>query len=97
MAGPGGRRAIIVGSGFGGLSAAIRLLSDGWRVTILLPVPNLRSGDDWNEAEPRMRERTLAWLEGWGLEGLRESIVVQRSWTPLTSRATGPTGNLVQP
>jgi phytoene dehydrogenase-like protein len=30
-----GRRAIIVGSGFGGLSTAIRLLSDGWQVTIL--------------------------------------------------------------
>ena len=30
----GGRQAIIVGSGFGGLSTAIRLLSDGWQVTI---------------------------------------------------------------
>jgi phytoene dehydrogenase-like protein len=32
---PQGRRALIVGSGFGGLSTAIRLLSDGWQVTIL--------------------------------------------------------------
>ncbi len=30
-----GRRAVIVGSGFGGLSTAIRLLSDGWQVTVL--------------------------------------------------------------
>ena len=32
---PQGRRAVIVGSGFGGLSTAIRLLSDGWQVSIL--------------------------------------------------------------
>jgi phytoene desaturase len=32
---PQGRRALIVGSGFGGLSTAIRLLSDGWQVSIL--------------------------------------------------------------
>ena len=35
MGRPEGRRAVVVGSGFGGLSAAIRLLSDGWQVTVL--------------------------------------------------------------
>jgi phytoene desaturase len=67
----------------------------GDSIAILLPVPNLRSGDDWNEAEQRMRDRTLAWLEDWGLPGLRESIVVERSWTPLTFRdeLLAPDGN----
>ena len=67
----------------------------GDSIAILLPVPNLRSGDDWREAEPRMRDRTLAWLEAWGLPGLRESIVVERSWTPLTFRDEflAPDGN----
>ena len=37
----GGRQAIIVGSGFGGLSTAIRLLSDGWQVTILEARPEI--------------------------------------------------------
>ena len=37
----GGRTAIIVGSGFGGLSTAIRLLSDGWQVTILEARPEI--------------------------------------------------------
>nr|WP_171444160.1 phytoene desaturase family protein [Myxococcus xanthus] len=31
----GGRRAIVIGSGFGGLAAAIRLAARGWRVTVL--------------------------------------------------------------
>ena len=37
----GGRTAIIVGSGFGGLSTAIRLLSDGWQVSILEARPEI--------------------------------------------------------
>ncbi|WP_163973640.1 FAD-dependent oxidoreductase, partial [Myxococcus sp. CA018] len=31
----GGRRALVIGSGFGGLAAAIRLAARGWRVTVL--------------------------------------------------------------
>ena len=67
----------------------------GDSIAILLPVPNLASGDDWSEAEPRMRDRTLEWLENWGLPGLRDSIVVERSWTPLTFRdeLLAPDGN----
>jgi phytoene desaturase len=67
----------------------------GDSIAILLPVPNLASGDDWTEAAPRMRDRTLAWLEEWGLPGLRDSIAVERSWTPLTFRdeLLAPDGN----
>jgi len=67
----------------------------GDSIAILLPVPNLASGDDWTEAAPRMRDRTLAWLEKWGLPGLRDSIAVERSWTPLTFRdeLLAPDGN----
>ena len=32
---PPGRHAVVIGSGFGGLAAAIRLLTRGWRVTVL--------------------------------------------------------------
>jgi phytoene desaturase len=54
---------------------------------VLLPVPNLRSGDDWVRVEPLLRDRLLDWLEGpAGLPGLRTSIVVEHSWTPLTFR-----------
>jgi phytoene desaturase len=54
---------------------------------VLLPVPNLRSGDDWTEVEPVVRDRLLDWLEGpAGLPGLRSSIVSEHSWTPLTFR-----------
>lgn len=67
----------------------------GDSIAILFPVPNLASGDDWRELEPRLRDRTLAWLEAWGLPGLRDSIVVERSWTPLTFRdeLLAPDGN----
>lgn len=67
----------------------------GDSIAILLPVPNLASGDDWHECEQRLRDRTLAWLEEWGLPGLRDAIVVERSWTPLTFRdeLLAPDGN----
>jgi len=67
----------------------------GDSIAVLLPVPNLASGDDWRELEPRLRDRTLAWLEAWGLPGLRDSIAVERSWTPLTFRdeLLAPDGN----
>ncbi len=67
----------------------------GDSIAILLPVPTLASGDDWRELEPKLRDRTLEWLEEWGLPGLRDSIVVERSWTPLTFRdeLLAPDGN----
>ena len=59
----------------------------GDSITVLLPVPNLRSGDDWSTIEPALRERLFDWLETkGGLPGLRESIVVQHRWTPLEFR-----------
>jgi phytoene desaturase len=59
----------------------------GDAITVLLPVPNLRSGDDWTRVEPVLRDRLLDWLEGpAGLTGLRSSIVAEHSWTPLTFR-----------
>jgi phytoene desaturase len=59
----------------------------GDSIGILLPVPNLRSGDDWTRVEPALRDRLLDWLEGpGGLPGLRSSIVTEHSWTPLTFR-----------
>ncbi len=59
----------------------------GDSLTVLLPVANLRSGDDWTAVAPVLRERLVDWLEGpAGLAGLRRSIVVERSWTPLTFR-----------
>ena len=41
MAGSVQRRALIVGSGFGGLATAIRLLGDGWAVTMLEARPEI--------------------------------------------------------
>ncbi len=59
----------------------------GDSIAVLLPVPNLRSGDDWTRVEPDLRGRLLDWLEGPGnLPGLRSSIVTEHSWTPLTFR-----------
>ena len=41
----GGRRALVIGSGFGGLAAALRLSVRGWRVMVLerLPTPGGRA------------------------------------------------------
>ena len=41
MTGERQRQALIVGSGFGGLATAIRLLADGWRVTLLEARPEI--------------------------------------------------------
>ena len=59
----------------------------GDAITVLLPVPNLRSGDDWMRVEPMVRDGLIDWLEGpAGLSGLRSSIVAEHAWTPLTFR-----------
>lgn len=58
----------------------------GESIAVLLPVPNLRSQVYWTHEEPEVRERVLHALEspkGLGLSGLRDSIVLERSWTPL--------------
>ena len=57
--------------------------NDGESLYVLLPVPNLGSHDDWSIAGPALRERVLDFMEhDFGLEGLRESIVVEHAFTP---------------
>lgn len=61
----------------------------GESISILLPVPNLSHGGDWETLAPVMRERVLDILEadeGLGLHGLRDSLVVEHAWTPLDFR-----------
>jgi phytoene desaturase len=55
----------------------------GDSMTILLPVPNLLSGDDWTVRGPEVRDRLVDYLErGFGLEGLSSSIAVEHAFTP---------------
>jgi len=56
----------------------------GESLYVLLPVPNLASHDDWAHVGPELRERVLDFMEhDFGLEGLRESIVVEHAFTPV--------------
>ena len=50
---------------------------------VLVPVPNLKSGVDWEEMRPVMTDRVIDFLENWGLDGLRENTEVLRTFTPL--------------
>ena len=55
----------------------------GDSLAILLPVPNLANGDDWAERGPALRDRVLDFMEDdFGLDGLRDSIVVEHAFTP---------------
>lgn len=55
----------------------------GDSLSILLPVPNLGSHDDWAVRGPELRERILDFMErDFGLEGLRASIAVEHAFTP---------------
>ena len=55
----------------------------GDSLTILLPVPNLLSGDDWAVRGPEVRDRLVDYLErDFGLEGLSSSIAVEHAFTP---------------
>jgi phytoene desaturase len=68
----------------------------GESLAVLLPVPNLASGDDWSIRGPELRERVLDFMENdFGLEGLRESIVVEHAMTPIDFRRNleAPLGN----
>ena len=49
---------------------------------VLVPVANNQSGIDWEATKDEFAERILAFLEGWGLEGLRENLEVLRLFTP---------------
>src|SRR3954469_18971541 len=55
----------------------------GDSLAVLLPVPNLRAGIDWDRAAGRVRDALLADLETtFGLEGLRAAIVAEHRMTP---------------
>jgi phytoene desaturase len=49
---------------------------------VLIPVANLRAGVDWPAVKESFAERVLAFLEAWGLEGLREHLEVLHIFTP---------------
>ena len=51
-------------------------------IYILVPVPNLASGTDWDLTTDLMTDRVISALEKWGLEELRTSIEVQHAFTP---------------
>lgn len=68
----------------------------GDSLAVLLPVPNLGSGDDWCERGPELRERVLDFMErDFGLDGLRASIIVEHAMTPADFRREleAPLGN----
>lgn len=55
----------------------------GDSLAVLLPVPNLGSGDDWNAIGDTWRDRVIGYLEkDAGLEGLGASITVEHRMTP---------------
>lgn len=56
----------------------------GDSLAVLLPVPNLASGDDWSAISDTWREKVVDYLErDAGLEGLRASIKVEHRMTPI--------------
>jgi len=57
--------------------------SGGDSLAILLPVPNLRAGIDWERETERLRDALLADLEStFGLSGLASSVRVEHRMTP---------------
>jgi phytoene desaturase len=56
----------------------------GDSLAILLPVPNLRAGIDWDRAGDGLRDALLADMErSFGLAGLRDAVVAEHRMTPL--------------
>ena len=56
----------------------------GDSLAVLLPVPNLRAGIDWDREGDRLRDALLADLEAsFGLTGLRDAIAVEHRMTPM--------------
>ncbi|MEZ4414490.1 MAG: phytoene desaturase family protein [Gemmatimonadota bacterium] len=50
---------------------------------VLIPVPHLGADVDWRTEGTPFADRVIAFLEDWGLEGLRDAIEVRRIFTPL--------------
>ena len=51
-------------------------------IYILVPVPNMASGINWEQSTDSMTQRVITTLETWGLKGLRNAIEVQHVFTP---------------
>ncbi len=54
----------------------------GESMYVLVPVANQRSGIDWGAVKQELADRIIDFLEGWGLEGLREETEVLHVFTP---------------
>jgi phytoene desaturase len=55
----------------------------GDSLAVLLPVPNLRAGIDWEREADGLRDALLADLEAsFGLDGLRDAVVVEHRMAP---------------
>ena len=53
-------------------------------LAVLLPVPNLRAGIDWDRAADGLRDALVADLEAsFGLAGLDDAVVTEHRMTPL--------------
>jgi phytoene desaturase len=56
----------------------------GDSIAVLLPVPNLRAGIDWERAADNLRDAVVADMEQtFGLSGLDAAITVEHRMTPL--------------
>ena len=56
----------------------------GDSLAVLLPVPNLRAGIDWDGDGDRLRDALLEDMEAsFGLHGIRDAVVVEHRMTPL--------------
>jgi phytoene desaturase len=51
-------------------------------IYVLVPVANNQSGIDWTSIKDEFAQKVLAFLEGWGMEGLRQNLEVLRLFTP---------------
>lgn len=49
---------------------------------VLIPVANLKGGVDWEQEKEAFTEKVMAFLEAWGLDGLRENTEVLKIFTP---------------
>jgi phytoene desaturase len=58
----------------------------GDSLAVLLPVPNLRAGIDWDAESDRVRDAVISDLESYGLDGLGSSVRVEHRMTPLDFR-----------
>jgi phytoene desaturase len=49
---------------------------------VLIPVANLRGGQDWDALRQPFADKVIDFLEAWGLEGLREHLEVLHIMDP---------------